>query len=611
MAFDKKRIVPINYTSRDFTSIKEDLLGYTKRYYPDNFKDFSEASFGSLMLDTVAYVGDVLSYYLDYQVNESFLDTANEYENVVKLSRQLGYRKSGIPVSSGQVTLYVIIPVNIEGEGHASKPDYNYAPVLRRGAKFTTTSGTTFTLAEDVNFNSTDVQAVVATVDSTTGSPLKYALRKNGQIISGELVTQTISVGEFQRFPRFQLNGNNIVEVVSIFDTQGNQYYEVDYLTQDTVYIPVRNNNVDLTTQVLNTEPLFSLKQLPVPRRFITESNTDGFFIQFGHGSEDNLTTEVISDPSKVAMNLHGRDYVSDKSFDPTSLIGGDKLGVCPSNTNLTVVYRINGPNNVNIVSKSLVSVTEQVFDFNNINTLSDSKVQSVVSSLEFENEEPIVGSSREDSADEIKYKAYGMFTSQNRAVTQQDYISLIYNMPAKFGSVKRASVVQDLNSFKRNLNIYVMSEDRLGNFTVASNTIKNNLKVWLSNNKMINDTLDILDAKIVNLGLNFSIIADTNLNSFEVLNSAISELKMYFLSAKMNIGEPIRYGDILRVLNNVEGLLDIVELNIVKKTGSSYSTSIFNIDQMTTSDGRTIVAPSDVVFEFKYPDTDIVGTIK
>ena len=202
------------------------------------------------------------------------------------------------------------------------------------------------------------------------------------------------------------------------------------------------------------------------------------------------------------------------------------------------------------------------------------------------------------------------MYSSQNRAVTQQDYLSLIYNMPPKFGSVKRASIVQDLNSFKRNLNIYVVSEDQLGNFAPSSNTIKNNLKVWLSNNKMINDTIDILDAKIINLGINFSIIADQGFNAFEVLNTSINQLKFYFLSAKMNIGEPIRYGDILRILKNVDGLLDVVHLEIVRKIGPSYSTGIFNIDQMTTSDGRTVIAPSDVVFEVKFPDSDIVGTI-
>lgn len=611
MAFDKKRLVPINYTSRDFNSIKEELLNYTKRYYPDNFQDFSEASFGSLMLDTVAYVGDVLSYYLDYSVNESFLDTANEFGNVVKLSRQLGYRKTGIPVSSGPVALYIVVPADISGEENASTPDYRYAPILRRGAKFLTSAGTTFTLAEDVNFNSTKAETVVASVDSTTGAPISYAVKTYGQIISGELTTQTISVGDYQRFPRFQLSGDNIVEVVSVLDSQGNEYYEVGNLSQDTVYIPVRNNSVNLSTQVANTEALYALMPKAVPRRFITESTQEGFFIQFGFGSEANMTSEVVSDPSKVAMDLHGRDYVSDLSFDPTNLIEGDKLGVAPSNTTLTIVYRINGPNNVNISARSLTNVSEQIFDFNEINTLNSSKISSVIASLEFENEEPIVGSTREDSAQEMKYKAYGMFNSQNRAVTEQDYISLAYNMPAKFGSVKRARIVQDLNSFKRNLNFYIISEDQFGNLAISSDTVKNNLKIWLSENKMINDTIDILDAKIVNLGLNFSIIADNNFNSYEVLNAAINELKFYFLQSKMNIGEPIRYGDILRVLKNVDGLLDVVELKIVRKIGAAYSTAIFNIDQMTTSDGRMIVAPNDVIFEIKYPDSDIVGTIK
>lgn len=611
MPSDKKRIIPINYTSREFNSIKDDLLNYAKRYYPDTFQDFSEASFGSLMLDTVAYVGDVMSFYLDYQANESFLDTANEYNNILKLGRQMGYRKSGIPVSSGPIALYIIVPADLTAGGVANEPDFRYAPVLRRGAKFGTNSGVTFTLAEDVNFNSVSTKAVVAAVDAATGSPITYALKTYGHVISGELNTQTISVGEYEKFPRFQLNGNNIVEVVSIFDSDGNQYYEVGSLSQDTVYIPVRNNSVDLTTQVANTETLYSMKQMSVPRRFITETVQEGFFIQFGAGSDADLVQEPLADPSKVAINLHARDYFSDLSFDPTKLVNGDKLGVAPSNTTLTVVYRVNGPRNVNITARSLSSVNSQIFDFSETNSLDPGKIEDVIGSLEFENEQPIVGSTREDSSDEIKYKAYGAYSSQNRAVTEQDYISLTYNMPSKFGSIKRAAIVKDLNSFKRNLNLYVVSEDETGNLSQTSTAIKNNLKVWLSNYKMVNDTIDILDAKIVNLGLQFSIIADNNFNSFGVLNAALDSLKSYFTSAKMNIGEPIRYGDILRILKNVDGLLDVVELKIVRKTGSSYSTAIFNIDQMTTSDGRIIVAPSDVIFEIKFPDSDIVGTIK
>ena len=440
---------------------------------------------------------------------------------------------------------------------------------------------------------------------------MSYAVKAYGQVISGELTTQTISVGEYERFPRFLLSGDNIVEVISVFDSQGNQFYEVDYLTQDTVYIPVRNNSINLSSQVLETEPVYLLESIPVPRRYTSENINGEYFIQFGYGSEGNLTNEAISDPSKVALDLHGRDHISDRSFDPTKLIESDKLGVAPTNTILTVVYRINGPNNVNISAKSLSRSSEEVFDFNEIEALSSVKIRSVISSLEFENENPIVGSSRQDSAEEIKYKAYGMFSSQNRAVTQQDYISLIYNMPPKFGSVKRAAIVQDKNSFKRNLNIYVVSEDQFGNLAFSNDAMKNNLKVWLSDNKMINDTLDILDAKIVNFGLEFTIIADDNYNAYNILTQATNSLKFYFLRAKMNIGEPIRYGDILRVLKNVDGLLDVIDLQIVRKTGSSYSTSIFNIDQMTTADGRMVTSPSDVIFEIKFPDTDIVGTVK
>jgi len=610
MPFDKKRIVPINYTSRDFNSIKQDLLNYTKRYYPDTFKDFNEASFGSLMLDTVSYVGDVLSFYLDYSVNESFLDTANEYNNVLKLGRQLGYKKSGVPVSFGEVSLYVVIPADTAAGSTPNQPNLNYAPILLKGSTFEATNGAVFSLTDDVNFNSVNATTVVATSRPSDGSPTSYAVKVIGTVVSGRTMTQTIEVGDYERFPRFRLDGKNIVEVISVYDSQGNRYYEVDNLSQDTVYVPVKNNDVNLKNQVINSEPLYSLRALPVPRRFVTESDLSGYYIQFGFGSDDDSTKESLYDPSRSSIDLHGRDYVTDRSFDPTNLLKTDKLGIAPQTTNLTVVYRVNGPNDVNITTNSLVSAINPRFEFNDTSILSPSSMQQVTTSLEFENESPINGSTREDSAREIKYKAYGMFSSQNRAVTQQDYISLIYNMPSKFGSVKRAAIMQDKNSFKRNLNIYVIAEDGQNKLTQANIVTKNNLKFWLSSNKMINDTIDILDAKIINLGLKFKIMSDSNYNGFEVLNAATISLKKYFTQNQYNIGEPIRYGDALRILKNVEGLLDVLELKFEVKVGSNYSSPIFSVDTMTTADGRVILAPSDSIFEIKFPDSDIVGTV-
>ena len=601
MPFDKKKIVPINYTSRDFATIKRDLVTYAKRYYPDSFQDFSEASFGSLMLDTVAYVGDVLSFYVDYSVNESFLDSAVEYNNVTRLAKQLGYRFKGIPASSGEVTLYIVVPASTTGTG----PNLVYAPILKSGAKFTSSGGTTFTLNEPVDFSNQNNEVVVAEVNSSTGVPTKYAIKTYGQIISGDLAIQFIEVGDYERFPRFSLAGRNVSEVVSVTDSSGNEYFEVDYLSQDVIYRPITNNSEDKEAVPYIMQPY------GVPRRFVSETTGQVTSIQFGHGSETNLTNEKISDPSKVVMSTHGRGYITDKTFDPTNLIETDTLGVAPSNTILQVVYRTNSQQNTNLSSKSLISVSDASYDFGNVNQLGNTEVSEVINSLEFENEKPIVGNISTPTSEEIKYRAYGSYSSQNRAVTKEDYVSMIYNMPPKFGAIKRANIAQDKNSFKRNINLYVISENFNGSLTTSTDTLKKNLKTWITNYKMLNDTIDIMDAKIVNIGIEFEVISDTDTNKYKVLSEATEAIKSRMASAKYNISEPIRYGDIFQALKRVDGLLDVVRLKIVKKNGTSYSSADFDLDLYTTPDGRMILAPEDIIFEIKYPDSDIRGTIK
>jgi len=601
MPFSKKKTVPIDYTSRDFDTIKRDLVAYARRYYPDNFKDFSEASFGSLMLDTVAYVGDILSYYLDYNVNESFLDTAIEYENVVKLARQLGYRYKGIPASSGEVTLYVLVPASTTGTG----PDLNYAPILKRGAKFISDAGTTFSLNEDVDFSNENNEVVVAEVNTTTGVPTRYAIRSYGQVVSGDLAVEFIEVGDYQRFPKFDLIGTNITDIVSIVDSQGNEYVEVENLSQDVVYRPIVNSASDK-----DVVP-FILQPYGAPRRFIVENVAGTTSIQFGYGSESNLTNEKVTDPSKVILNIHGRDHVTDSSFDPTNLIESDTFGVAPSNTTLQVTYRTNSQENTNLSTNSLVRTSDTEFDFGNPASLEASEISNVIGSLEFENEKPIVGSITTPNSEEIKNRAYGMYSSQNRAVTKDDYLSMIYNLPPKFGAVKRANVIQDVNSFKRNINLYVISEDSNGFLTNSSDMLKKNLKTWISGYKMLNDTMDILDAVVVNIGIEFSVIADTDTNKFRVLSDATAAVQDRMAKSKFNIGEPVRYGDIFQALKRVDGLLDVVGLKIVQRTGTGYSSAAFDIKGYTSLDGRMLVAPENVIFEFKFPDIDIRGTVQ
>lgn len=601
MPQDKKKIVPINYTNRDFNSIKESLVSYAKKYYPERYKDFSEAGFGSLLIDTVAYVGDIMSFYLDYQTNESFLQTSIEYENVLKHANQLGYKFQGIATSFGEIELYVTIPATPNGIG----PDMSYAPIIGKGTTFTSTSGVPFALLDDVVFSEAS-EIIVASVSQDAASiPTHYALKAKGNVISGMLKTQSITMGDYERFPRVKINDFDVVEIISVMDSQGNQYYEVDNLSQDIIYKSVATKNEDQ-----NTTP-FILKPFPVPRRFVTMNDYPFMYLQFGYGQENDLTTEEVLDSSKVSLNLHGKNYISEPSFDPTNLIKTDKLGISPSNTALTILYRKNGRENVNIASNTLTNISNPIVNFDNIQNLIFSRVTEVIESLEVVNREPIVGDVSLPTIEEIKYRTYGMISSQSRAVTREDYLSLIYNMPAKFGSVKRATIAQDINSFKRNLNIYTVSEDSAGNLINSNMTLKNNLKTWITKNKMINDTIDILDAKIVNVGIEFEIMADDFANKFEVLNAAILELSAHVSSAKYNIGESIRVSDLYRKMKNIDGLLDVINVKIVKKTGIIYSSVDFDVAENTSMDGRLVSAPIDHIFEFKYPNLDIVGKVK
>jgi hypothetical protein len=598
---DKKKKVPINYTDRDFNSIKDSLVSHAKRYYPDRYKDFSSAGFGSLLLDTVAYVGDVLSFYLDYQTNESFLETSIEYNNVLKHARQSGYKFQGVATSYGEVELYATVPALDNGIG----PDMSYAPVIGRGTTFTSTGGIPFTLLEDVVFSNAS-EIIVASVSNDAASlPTHYALKAMGTVISGFVKTQTISIADYQRFPKLKINDFDVVEVISVFDTDGNQYYEVDNLSQDIVYRSVANKSEDKITTP------FILKPFPVPRRFVTSYELPFMYMQFGYGTDENMNIEESLDSSKVALNLYGKNYISDSAFDPTNLIKSDKLGIVPSNTTLTVVYRKNGASNVNIAANTLTSIVRPIVNFEDSQNLVFTKASEVIQSIQVRNPNPISGDVSLPSVEEVKYRAYGMISSQSRAVTREDYLSLIYNMPSKFGAIKRASVVQDVNSFKRNLNIYTISENQNGNLSSPTATLKKNLKTWLSRNKMINDTIDILDAKIVNVGIQFEIMADDHVNKYDILNQAISALASEVSISKYNIGEPIRVSNFYRTLKNIDGLLDVVSIKIVKKVGTDYSSVDFDIKENTSLDGRLVGIPMDHIFEFKFPNLDIVGKVK
>ena len=410
MSDESKKILPIDYTHREFQSIRNDLLQIAERYYPDTFQDFSEASFGSLMLDAVAYVGDQLSFYLDYNVNEAFLDTAYGLDNILRHGRILGYKNTGPPSIYGEVALYIMIPSNTTALG----PNADYIPILKKGSTFSSQNGLGFVLTENIDFNNPANPIVVAKVDASTGAPTHFAIKAYGNVVSGRFGSQSITVGAFQRFRRVKFASRPIAEVISVFDTEGKEYFEVDYLSQDMVYKEMSNDNYKQD----NVPSI--LKPMLVSRKFIVVRDRTGTYLQFGSG--DEAVSNVVANPQNVAIDTFGKTYVTDTTFDPSRLSKNTSYGIVPANTTLKITYRVTNPTTSNVSVGSLRSVSDVLLRFKDRDLLVTSTIDSLRASVEVNNETPLVGSVRTISPQEVKERIFDTFPTQNRAVTQADY---------------------------------------------------------------------------------------------------------------------------------------------------------------------------------------------
>tara|TARA_R100000030_G_scaffold23021_2_gene16542 strand:+ start:486 stop:2294 length:1809 start_codon:yes stop_codon:yes gene_type:complete len=599
----KNKNIPIKYTSRDFNSIKKDLIEHAKRYYPNDYNDFSEASFGSMVFDTVSYVGDVLSYYLDYSVNESFIDTAVEFNNVRKHAKNLGYRFAGVPVAFGTIATFVEVPANTNGNG----PNTSYIPTLKKGSEFTSNSGTSYMLLEDIDFNDPSNDIIATKFDPTTGQTTHYAIRGYGQISSGRNFTATadLSNSTFEKFRKVRVGDSSITEIVDVTDSDGNRFYEVDYLSQEVVFLETTNK----TAKADGVRSI--LKPYVTARRFVVQQDDTGTYLQFGFGSDDE-DDHGLTDPASVAVKMHARNHITHRAIDPTKLLGTDKLGISPQGTTLTIKYKKNDGTVVNASVGEINNVSFSSFNFTNEENLDAVITSTVKASLEVLNEEEVVGSTITFTIDELRTRSKNFFASQNRAVTKMDYEAIAYNMPTKFGQIKRANIINNPLATNKELVMYVISVDKDGNLTQTNQRTKNNLVTWLGQYNSINDIIKIHDAKIVNLGIEFSIVCDKRYDSNSVLFEAVQRLKEKYIE-KFYVGEPIYINNIFSILNKTEGVVDVKDVKINNKTsndGPNYSTIQIHMDDIISQDATYYRAPKNVIFEIKYPDSDIKGTV-
>ena len=592
----KNRKILIDYTNREFDSIKNDLENHARLYYPDSYRDFSENSFGSFILDTVSHVGDMLSFYIDYQVNESFLDTALEYDNIIRLSKNMGYKSPGRPASFGSATFYISIPATLSGIG----PDLRYIPILKSGAEVSSDDGTSFVLLEDVNFANPKNEVVASKFSSVSGKPTEYAIRAYGQIKSTALYRVEKDVGNFQRFRRIRVGSSAIQEIKSVFDSEGHQYYEVENLSQDVIYVNTTNKNY------LSDGVPEIIKPKVVKRRFVVERDPSGTYIRFGNSSTSDIAGGDIADPSQSVLKMSGKNYISDTSFDPSKLFDTKTMGISPANTTLTILFFQNSSDSINIGAGQIKSFVTKPLEFSEFP--SGQVELQIRESLEVANEEPIVGNTSVPNSEELKYRAYADRAAQSRSVTRNDYEAMIYLMPSKFGSVKRASIINDPSSTNRRLSLYVVSEDSSGNLVPTNSTIKQNIKQWINGYKMMGDNLDIYDTKIINLAFDYKISVDPTKDKVTILNTANQRLIQEFQN-KMYIGEPFYLTNVFNILNKIEGVVDTISVTPFIKSSGVYSSLSLGIDDIKSPDGTFLKCPKNAIFEVKFPSQDIRGS--
>jgi hypothetical protein len=590
------KTLKMNYLARDFSSIKNELKDYAKRYYSNDLADLSEASINSFMIESAAYIGDILSYYLDYQTNETFLATAIERKNVLNLAKSLGYKQRDTSSTTGKVAMYLLIPDNGNNE-----PDYKRSPVIKKGTELRSVNGNLYTTIEDIKIDETVVGTnyVVARTNEV-GNPTYYAVKVYVPIISGKLSITNIDIGSFVKFNKVYLDDPRIAEVVSVVDSEGNVYYEVPNLAQNIVYKSIYNSE---------SEPKYILKPISAQRRFVFDYDTSLPYLLFGgkqYRPDDDLTVDPVAEPTKFALNKYNNDYLQDEFFEPNKLLNGDSYGVGPENTTITVVYRANLTSNNNSSIGDITTVSNIQYSFDDP-FITDSVSSTIISSIQVVNEEDIVGQNNEIEIEEIKDLAGNIYNAQNRAVTAKDYETLCYMMPQKYGAVKRVKAERDPTSLKNNINLYTVCIDQFGSLKKANTQIKENLKSWLSNYKIITDTVDILDAKIINLGINFTILVDPNADKIETLDKVQAQLQ-YVFSSKAQVGESFNILDIYREIRKIKDVLDIKDVKIRNITDIGYSSIPFNIQQNLTSDGNMIKIPRNAIYEIKNPKTDIIG---
>jgi len=635
----------VQYLGREFSDIRSNLMEFAKSYFPNTYNDFNESSPGMMFIEMAAYVGDVLGFYIDNQYRESLLHSAEEKRNIFKIAQSFGYE----PKLSSPATAICEIGIEVPAVkvGTTYQPDLDYAPILAADSGILSTSGISFRVVDDINFKvSSSLDNMDLTISKYDGdNPTHFKLVKRGIAKSGTKTSQTFTFTNAKKFDKIILSNNKVIDIISITDSKEDKWYEVPFLAQDTVFASMENsdnNSPDLTSY--KKESPFLLKLIKTAKRFTKYVRSDGKTeIRFGSGISSNPDEELIPNPDNVGSSLSMGVNKLDESFDPGNFLKTKTFGLAPSNTTLTITYSYGGSIKDNALSNTITNKGNIVWTFDDTG-LDTAKVSDMKSSLTFTNPETAVGGSGGESNETVRQNALAYFNSQNRAVTKEDYIIRVYSLPQKYGNIAKCFIVQDEQleentklivkngKISKNtsistlpnplaLNFYTLGYDANRHLVTLNQAVKQNLKTYLSQYRILTDAINIKDAYIVNFSVRFAIITQRGFNKNEVLLKAINRVKEFFNIQKWQIGQPIILSDIAYQISLVEGVASIVppdednpqkQMVVIEnewQTESGYTGHVYDL-QSATKDGVIYPSLDPCIFELKFPNTDISGRV-
>ena len=610
----------IKYLNRDFSDFRARLIEFSQTYFPNTYNDFSPASPGMLMMEQSAYVGDVLSFYLDNQLQENFIQYSRQTNNIFELAYMFGYKPKTTSAAQVNIDFYQQLPS--KNVGGVMEPDYDYAVTIQEN----TTVGSSlfgnisFITQDKIDFSissSQDPTEISVYQISDDNQPQYYLLKKTRNSISSTIDTQTFDFTNPEQFTTINLSSPNIIKILDIIDSDGNKYYEVDHLGQEMIYEKISNTNPNDPNNVQdagNTPYLLNLKK--VQRRFTTRfTNSTTLQIQFGSGTATDSDENIVPNINNVGIGLPFKQDKLTAAYSPTNFLYTDTYGIAPSNTTLTVRYLTGGGVNSNVPANSLTTLDTSNITFNKFG-LDGTIANYIFTSITANNLFAAEGGKDGDTLEEIRQNTLSTIASQQRSVTAEDYAVRALSMPSEFGAISKVYVekpklTDNQVSTIETLNLFCLGLNSSNNFSTPSNTLKKNLRTYLSQYRIIGDNIEIRDAFIINIQVNFEIIVLPNFNNSEVLLACIEELKAYFNIDAWQINQPILLRDLFILLDKIDGVQTIKNIIITNKSGTTSGYSQYSYDIEGATQNQVIYPSLDPsIFEVKYPNQDIKGKV-